>query len=51
MSKQGNKIKAVQLNMPFGTASARLRKMLLFSLVQQLGKDACFQCGEKIVFI
>ena len=31
-----------------GTAAARLRKMLLFSLAQQLNLDICFKCGEQI---
>lgn len=37
-----------QLGMPFGTASARLKKLLLFSLVQETGRDKCFKCGEPI---
>jgi|SRR5208282_768052 len=43
-----NEKKAVQLGMPLGTASAQLRKMILFALVQETGKDACFRCGRKI---
>ena len=34
--------------MPFGTARPRLIKMLLFSLVQQVGQDICFQCDKQI---
>lgn len=34
--------------MPAGTAFARLRKMLLFNLLQKYAEDACFRCGEKI---
>ena len=43
-----NKKKSQQLGMPHGTASNRLRKRILFHLIQQLGQDVCFQCGEKI---
>ena len=48
MSKAGNKKKSEQLGMPHGTANARLRKMILFSLIQEINKDICFQCGKKI---
>ena len=34
-----------QLGMPQGTASAILRKSILFSLLQQLELNTCFQCG------
>jgi len=44
----GNQKKSEQLGMPFGTANARLRKQILFHLLQKLGEDVCFQCGEKI---
>lgn len=37
-----------QLGMPHGTAANRLRKMILFSLVQQTELDICFKCGEII---
>lgn len=43
-----NKIKSKLLGMPFGTASGRLRKAILFNLVQKLEEDICFRCGEKI---
>jgi hypothetical protein len=36
------------LGMPFGTASNRLKKNLMFSLAQKLGLTKCFQCGEEI---
>lgn len=35
--------------MPLGTASGRLKKEILFSLVQRLGEDNCFKCGQKIL--
>lgn len=40
--------KSKQLGMSHGTASNRLKKQILFSLVQETKKDICFQCGEKI---
>lgn len=43
-----NEKKAKKLGMPLGTAQARLRKMILFQLVQETGKDICFKCGKKI---
>jgi len=48
MSRKGNMKKAEQLGMAIGTASNRLRKKILFSLIQETNKDTCFQCGEKI---
>jgi len=43
-----NKRKAELLGEPFGTASHKLRKMILFRCIQKLGEDICFRCGEKI---
>lgn len=40
--------KAEQLKMPIGTASNRLKKEIIFSLIQKLNEDNCFQCGGKI---
>lgn len=40
--------KAEQLGMPTGTASAILRKKILFSFVQKLGLDTCYRCNKKI---
>jgi len=48
---KNNVKKSEQLGMPFGTACGRLRKMVLFDLVQKLKLDKCFQCGVKIVDI
>lgn len=48
MSEQGNKNKSEFLGMPHGTASAQLRKMILFDLVKKCGLDTCYRCGEKI---
>lgn len=36
------------LGMGYGTAMNRLRKNVLFRLVQDLGRDDCFKCGLKI---
>lgn len=47
MSKT-NKAKSDFLKMPFGTACNRLRKSILFSLVQETNRDICFRCGKKI---
>ncbi len=43
-----SKKKAEQLGMPIGTASNRLRKLILFDCIQQLNKDKCYRCGEYI---
>lgn len=43
-----NKAKAEQLGMPFGTATNKLRKQLLFKYVQLAGDNYCFSCGEVI---
>lgn len=44
----GNKRKAELLGMPFGTASNRLRKRILYSFAEELGRLNCYRCGEKI---
>lgn len=43
-----NRRKAELLGMPFGTATARLRKTLLFTMAQRLGEDVCYRCGNVI---
>ncbi|AXQ67738.1 helix-turn-helix protein [Bacillus phage Kioshi] len=48
---KSNAKKSEQLGMPLGTASNRLRKSIMFSLVQEAKKDTCFQCKEKITDI
>lgn len=48
MSIKSKKKKKEQLGMNASTASHRLRKMILFSLVQQTGQDVCFRCQTKI---
>lgn len=43
--------KAAALGMPIGTASNRLRKSILFQLVQKLELDFCFHCKQQIILI
>ena len=43
-----NEVKNRQLGMPFGTASNRLRKMVLFDLLRKHGENICFRCGKEI---
>lgn len=45
--KLSNK-KKEQLGMPSGTATARLRKSILFQLVKETGRNICHQCGKVI---
>jgi len=44
----GNDKKANQLGMPFGTASSRLRKTILFWVLQRHNENICFQCDKEI---
>ena len=48
MAIDSNKKKAEQLGMPYGTAAARLRKLILFDILQFYGDNICFQCGKEI---
>ena len=43
--------KTKQLGEPHGTASNKLRKLLLYSLAQQLGLSMCFRCNLPIEHI
>lgn len=43
-----NEEKSRQLGMPFGTANAKLRKMILFHLLKKHNENICFQCGKVI---
>ena len=43
-----NQKKANQLGMPFGTASNRLKKLILFKLLVDAGLHQCFKCKEDI---
>jgi hypothetical protein len=40
--------KSIFLGMPHGTASSRLRKMILFHLLQRHDENVCFRCSKKI---
>lgn len=42
------KKKSSILGVPFGTATARLRKSLLFSMAIRLKENVCFRCGGLI---
>lgn len=46
-----NEKKSEVLGMPFGTASGRLRKMIIFRMAQRLGEDICFRCRERIASV
>lgn len=48
MSKSTDK-KAGLLGMPIGTASNRLRKAILFSLIVRLNENFCYQCEGEIL--
>jgi len=43
--------KEAQLGLPIGTASHRLRKMIMFRLAQETGRDTCLRCEKKIDFV
>lgn len=43
-----NQKKSDQLGIPLGTANGRLRKSIIFNLVQKLNLDVCYQCNKKI---
>jgi 5-methylcytosine-specific restriction endonuclease McrA len=47
-SKKRDHRKRQQLGLTIGTASHRLRKIILFRLVQETGRDLCFRCSERI---
>ena len=44
----GNKEKSEQLGIPFGTATSKLRKIVLFSVLQKHGETICYRCGTDI---
>lgn len=48
MGKNNSVKRAEQLGMSYGTAANRLKKNLMFKFAQELGKDDCYACGEKI---
>lgn len=46
-----NEKKSATLGMPHGTASNRLRKNILFHLLQKLNEAVCFKCQQAIVSV
>lgn len=46
-----NKKKADLLGMPYGTATSRLRKILLYEFAKELELLNCYRCGEEILSI
>ncbi len=48
MPNKFNRRKSELLGMPFGTASGKLRKMVMFHLLQKHGENICFKC-EKLI--
>ena len=44
----GNAAKSAQLGMPFGTASHKLRKAVLFALLVRHGENVCYRCTDMI---
>ena len=46
-----NDVKANALGEPYGTATSRLRKMLLFDYAQRCNEDICYRCETKITSI
>lgn len=45
---KNNEIKTKQLGMSFGSAVAKLKKILIFNLIKELKRDCCFQCTLQI---
>jgi hypothetical protein len=43
--RDSNARKSAFLGMPHGTAAGRLRKMILFHLLQKHGENFCFKCS------
>ena len=43
-----NKKKNLQLKMSYGKAVHKLRKAIMFQMIQKVGLDICFQCGKRI---
>lgn len=41
-----NTKKSAQLGMNHGTATHHLRKRIILRLLQRLGEDLCFRCGN-----
>lgn len=50
-ARERNKRRDAQLGMPHTSALQKLRKMLLFKFLKELGYDKCFKCSESITKI
>jgi hypothetical protein len=48
MSTNSNSKKSQQLGMPFGTATNKLRKKVMFSLLVRHRENICFKCSKDI---
>jgi hypothetical protein len=46
--RDSNARKSAFLGIPHGTASHRLRKLILFDLIRRLGENVCFRCSQEI---
>jgi hypothetical protein len=46
-----NDKKSKQLGMPIGTATHRLRKLIMFDLLKKFRLNFCFQCSEEIISV
>lgn len=46
-----NKKRNIQLGMSFSTAQNRLRKMIMFRLLQKAKSNVCFQCLDDILTV
>lgn len=51
MSETSNQTKARLLGEPYGTATNKLRKLLLFEFVKKLNLDTCYRCNTRIIRI
>ena len=49
MARTSVQRKSDVLGMPFGTACNKLRRMVMFSLLQRHGENVCFKCGKQIL--
>ncbi|MET0624470.1 MAG: hypothetical protein ABW250_15930 [Pyrinomonadaceae bacterium] len=48
MRDRSNARKTAFLGLPHGTAANRLRKLILFHLLQRHGENVCFKCSQRI---
>jgi hypothetical protein len=48
MAETSNQIKTRLLGEPYGTATGRLRKVLMFEMAKRLDEDICYRCKYKI---